>query len=186
MKKKISRGCAVLLACAMLAGLLMTTAFARASDYLAIYSVWATAKSDGVVRIHADVEAVRTSDEVGVSYITVQESDDGGKTWTTLKKYTKEDLNMYEENTDYYYGTFDFEDTVIGRDYRALVGVYAERNGGGDLRSVYTNEVTAKSDGWYTIWSGLAPLVTRRWSGRTVLVLSVLLLWQTGAGRRTG
>ncbi len=86
MKKKISRGCAVLLACAMLAGLLMTTAFARASDYLAIYSVWATAKSDGVVRIHADVEAVRTSDEVGVSYITVQESDDGGKTWTTLKK----------------------------------------------------------------------------------------------------
>ena len=100
--------------------------------------------SDGVVRIHADVEAVRTSDEVGVSYITVQESDDGGKTWTTLKKYTKEDLNMYEENTDYYYGTFDFEDTVIGRDYRALVGVYAERNGGGDLRSVYTNEVTAK------------------------------------------
>ena len=36
MKKKISRGCAVLLACAMLAGLLMTTAFARASDYLAI------------------------------------------------------------------------------------------------------------------------------------------------------
>ena len=35
-------------------------------------------------------------------------------------------------------------DTVIGRDYRALVGVYAERNGGGDLRSVYTNEVTAK------------------------------------------
>lgn len=53
-------------------------------------------------------------------------------------------MNMYEENTDYYYGTFDFEDTVIGRDYRALVGVYAERNGGGDLRSVYTNEVTAK------------------------------------------
>ena len=120
----------VLLACAMLAGLLMTTAFARASDYLMGYGVWATAKSDGVVRIHADVEAVRTSDEVGVSYITVQESDDGGKTWTTLKKYTKEDLNMYEENTDYYYGTFDFEDTVIGRDYRALVGVYAERNGG--------------------------------------------------------
>lgn len=176
----------MLLACTMLAGLLMTTAFARASDYLAIYSVWATEKSDGVVRIHADVDAVRTSDEVGVSYITVQESRDGGDTWTTLETFTKEDLNMYEENTDYYYGTFDFEDTVIGRDYRALVGVYAERNGGGDLRSVYTNEVTAKDDGWYTIWSGLAPLVTRRWSGRTVLVLSVLLLWQTGAGRRTG
>ena len=100
--------------------------------------------SDGVVRIHADVEAVRTSDEVGVSYITVQESDDGGKTWTTLKKYTKEELEMYEQDTPAYYGTFDFEDTVIGRDYRALVGVYAERNGGGDLRSVYTNEVTAK------------------------------------------
>lgn len=106
--------------------------------------MWATAKSDGVVRIHADVEAVRTSDEVGVSYITVQESDDGGKTWTTLKKYTKEELEMYEQDTPAYYGTFDFEDTVIGRDYRALVGVYAERNGGGDLRSVYTNEVTAK------------------------------------------
>ena len=69
MKKTISRGCAVLLACAMLAGLLTTTAFARASDYLGGYGVWATAKSDGVVRIHADVEAVRTSDEVGVSYI---------------------------------------------------------------------------------------------------------------------
>ena len=66
MKKTISRGCAVLLACAMLAGLLTTTAFARASDYLGGYGVWATAKSDGVVRIHADVEAVRTSDEVGV------------------------------------------------------------------------------------------------------------------------
>ncbi len=51
---------------------------------------------------------------------------------------------MYEQDTPAYYGTFDFEDTVIGRDYRALVGVYAERNGGGDLRSVYTNEVTAK------------------------------------------
>ena len=80
MKKTISRGCAVLLACAMLAGLLTTTAFARASDYLGGYGVWATAKSDGVVRIHADVEAVRTSDEVGVSYITVQESRDGGDT----------------------------------------------------------------------------------------------------------
>ena len=65
----------------------MTTAFARASDYLAIYSVWATAKSDGVVRIHADVDAVRTSDEVGVSYITVQESRDGGDTWTTLETF---------------------------------------------------------------------------------------------------
>jgi len=125
-------------------GLLMNVAFARASEYLMGYGVWATAKSDGVVRIHADVEAVRTSDEVGVSYITVQESDDGGKTWTTLKKYTKEELEMYEQDTPAYYGTFDFEDTVIGRDYRALVGVYAERNGGGDLRSVYTNEVTAK------------------------------------------
>ena len=144
MKKKISRGCAVLLACAMLAGLLMTTAFARASDYLAIYSVWATAKSDGVVRIHADVEAVRTSNEVGVTYITVQESADGGKTWTTLETFIKEDLNMYEEDSALYYGTFDFDDTVIGRDYRALVGVYAERNGDGDVRSVYTNEVTAK------------------------------------------
>mgnify|MGYP000031229290 CR=1 FL=1 len=58
--------------------------------------------------------------------------------------YTKEELEMYEQDTPAYYGTFDFEDTVIGRDYRALVGVYAERNGGGDLRSVYTNEVTAK------------------------------------------
>ena len=38
---------------------------------------------------------------------------------------------MYEQDTPAYYGTFDFEDTVIGRDYRALVGVYAERNGGG-------------------------------------------------------
>ena len=144
MKKKISRGCAVQLACAMLAGLLMTTAFARASDYLAIYSVWASAKSDGVIRIHADVEAVRTSDEVGVAYMTIQESKDGGKTWTTLETFTKEDLDMYEEDTPAYYGTFDFEDTVIGRDYRALVGVYAERNGGSDGRSVYTNEVTAK------------------------------------------
>lgn len=104
MKKKISRGCAVLLACTMLAGLLMTTAFARASDYLGAYGVWATAKSDGVVRIHADVEAVRTSDEVGVSYITVQESDDGGKTWTTLKKYTKEELDMYEKDSGLCYG----------------------------------------------------------------------------------
>ena len=142
MKKKISRGCAVLLACAMLAGLLMTTAFARASDYLGAYGVWATAKSDGVVRIHA--EAVRTSDEVGVTYITVQESADGGKTWTTLETFIKEDLNMYEEDSALYYGTFDFDDTVIGRDYRALVGVYAMRNGGSDGRSVYTNEVTAK------------------------------------------
>lgn len=108
MKKKISRGCAVLLACAMLAGLLMTTAFARASDYLAIYSVWASAKPDGVVRIHADVEATLTSDEVGVSYITVQESRDGGDTWTTLETFTKEDLNMYEEDSGLYYGTFDF------------------------------------------------------------------------------
>ena len=58
--------------------------------------------------------------------------------------YTKEELDMYEKDSGLYYGTFDFEDTVIGRDYRALVGVYAERNGGGDLRSVYTNEVTAK------------------------------------------
>lgn len=39
MKKTISRGCAVLLACAMLAGLLTTTAFARASDYLGGYGV---------------------------------------------------------------------------------------------------------------------------------------------------
>lgn len=64
--------------------------------------MWATAKSDGVVRIHADVEAVRTSNEVGVTYITVQESADGGKTWTTLETFIKEDLNMYEEDSALY------------------------------------------------------------------------------------
>ena len=91
----------------MLAGLLTTTAFARASDYLGGYGVWATAKSDGVVRIHADVEAVRTSDEVGVSYITVQESRDGGDTWTTLETFTKEDLGMYDEDTPVSYTHLD-------------------------------------------------------------------------------
>ena len=45
--------------------------------------------SDGVVRIHADVEAVRTSNEVGVTYITVQESADGerpGPLWRPSSK----------------------------------------------------------------------------------------------------
>lgn len=145
MKKKISRGCAVLLACAM-AG--------RAADD---HRLCPCQRLFGHIQCVGHREERRrgpnpTRDDAsgphlrrgGVSYITVQESKDGGDTWTTLETFTKEDLNMYEEDTSLYYGTFDFEDTVIGRDYRALVGVYAERNGGGDLRSVYTNEVTAK------------------------------------------
>lgn len=63
-----------------------------------------------------------------------------------------------------------------------------ERNGGGDLLpSAYTNEVTAKDDGTPYGLERTRPAGDAEVERTDRLVLfSVLLLWQTGAGRKDG
>lgn len=75
--------------------------------------MWATAKSDGVVRIHADVE-VRTSDEVGGQLYHRA----GVQGLGTLGLLWRPSLKRIWDVRRGYSGilwTFDFEDTVIGR-----------------------------------------------------------------------
>lgn len=114
----------------------------RASDYLNYYSAYALASSNGKVIIEFEVDGAGRMDLVGSNYIVVQEKS--GSKWLGVSTYWGSSLNeMLGENTVSHIGKITYVGTV-GREYRALVTVYAKDSTGDDSRTIITNSVTAK------------------------------------------
>lgn len=115
----------------------------RASDYLAYYSVYAIAESDGDIIIEFEVDGTGRMDSIGASQIIVQEKV--GTKWKGVETYYGSVGNdMLAENVYSHISSISYTGTP-GKEYRALATVYAEDKTGNDFRTVTTNSVTAKS-----------------------------------------
>ena len=95
------------------------------------------------VEITISVVANQRVSELGASYILLEESDDGGRTWSTAKEYEGESW-MTAENRSSYSRTLSYQGT-IGHQYRVTADVFAEDEDGGDSRTTPTSAaITAK------------------------------------------
>ena len=144
MKKFVRRisAAALVVACCISLSL---SAFAaeRASSYLSMYSAYTSAADDGKIEIVVSVIANRRVSELGASYILLEESDDGGRTWSTAEEFEGESW-MTVANRSTYSRTLSYPGT-IGHQYRVTADVFAEDENGGDSRTTPTSPaVTAK------------------------------------------
>ena len=108
-----------------------------------MYSAYTSAADDGKIEIHISVVANQRVSELGASYILLEESDDGGRTWNTAEEYEGESW-MTATNRSTYSRTLLYPG-IIGHQYRVTADVFAEDENGGDSRTTPTSPaVTAK------------------------------------------
>ena len=111
----------------------------RASDY---FSAFAVSMSEGEVIFEFEVDGVRRMDLVGVTRFVIQEKIDGK--WTSLPAIWGSTSNgLMTESSTAHISEYIHE-TDSGTECRAIVTVYAEKDGGSDSRTITTNSVTAK------------------------------------------
>lgn len=115
----------------------------RASFYLSKYSAYASAADDGKIEIVVSVVANRRVSELGASYILLEESDDGGRTWSIAEEFEDESWMTTTDRSTY--SAILTHQGIIGHQYRVTADVFAEDENGGDSRTTPTSTaVTAK------------------------------------------
>ena len=98
MKKSLRCICAAIFALAFCTGFVIhASAVERASSYLTRYSATLFAGDRGAVEITISVVANQRVSELGASYILLEESNDGGRTWSTAKEYEGEPLQLQQD-----------------------------------------------------------------------------------------
>lgn len=126
----------IMLVLVMLLGL-VNTAYAAdnqptpyASSYLEDYYVALSAKGNGKMLISMGVDGVGTQDKIGVSYIDIEEKENGKWSYyDTLYSMDHDDFFAYD--TWEYTGAVAFYGTP-GLSYRVTVHVYARKGTGSD------------------------------------------------------
>ena len=91
MKRTIGRLLALVVAvscCLGVAG--NASASTKASYYLTAYNISLAALDGGDIEIRVNVVANQTVNEVGADYILLEESSDGGRTWSVAAEYERE------------------------------------------------------------------------------------------------
>ncbi len=146
MRKKIGIRTLAVFMVLLLSGGMIGSAYAavgsiNASYYLDDYAATADTGTSGEVVISFDVNATRVMDSVGASYIVIQENNSG--VWKGVASYFGSTANgMLAADTDSHMGSIAYVGT-LGKQYRALVTVYAGNSTGSDSRTVTTDSVTA-------------------------------------------
>ena len=107
----------------------------RSSYYLDSYRAWLVAEDDGVIDVVVDVQAMDYMDDIGALMIIMYESADEGDTWTAVRGYAAS-LNpgMLQHDKLLYYDRAVSYQGIVGRDYLAVVTVYAGDSTGSDSR----------------------------------------------------
>lgn len=109
-------------------------AFARASDYIASFG-GSVCKSGSTVYVNFYVTGTRTMEDIGALSIMVYKEDG---TW--VKTFLHESTSgMIDHNTGFHAGTVSFTGNA-NTTYKAYVGIYAGKNGGGDNRYFWVYE----------------------------------------------
>ena len=95
----------------------------RLSFYLTTYMANVSAVGDGDVEVSFNVGGNQTAAEIGAKYILLEESSDGGRTWSIAKEYEDESWMSTTNRATYaagiiYHGTEGYR-------YRVTVTVFA-------------------------------------------------------------
>lgn len=109
-------------------------AFARASDYLASYG-GSVSKSGSTVYVNFSVMGTGTMEDIGALSIKVYKEDG---TWVKTFRHDTTS-GILGHNTGFKAGTVSFTGNA-NTTYKAYVGVYAGKNGGGDTRYFWVYE----------------------------------------------
>lgn len=144
-KKIINKTFTMIIVLSLFLGLIGSASAAtitpNASDYLSYYSAEATTDRNSKIIISFDVNATRFMNFVGASYIVVQENSNGS--WKGVASYFgSSTVGMLATDTYSHTGSISHKGTT-GKQYRALVTIYAGNESGEDSRTVMTNTVTA-------------------------------------------
>lgn len=143
--KKFMRhiGAAVLVLACCTSMLIGASALERASSYIAKYTANVTAASGGKIQVMFSIVANKRVSQLGASYILLEESDDGGKTWSVAEEYEGESW-MTSSNRSTYNSAIMYQG-IVGYQYRVTADIFAEDENGGDSRTTPTSPaVTAK------------------------------------------
>ena len=140
MKKKI----AVLAFAILLATNISGFASARASEYFGYTAVYATALDDGEVLIEYDIDPTHRMQECGASIIWIYEGENNSG-YEVVRIYRMEDYpDMIQYDSIIGDGEVTYPGTP-GKDYYALVGLYAKDQYGNETLYFETNVVTARN-----------------------------------------
>lgn len=140
MKKKI----AVLAFAILLATNISGFASARASEYFGYTAVYAFALDDGEILIEYDIDPTHTMLECGARVIWIYEGQNNSG-YEIVRTYRMEDYpDMIQHDTILGDGEVTYPGTP-GKDYYALVGVYAKDQYGSETIYFPTNVVTARN-----------------------------------------
>lgn len=114
----------------------------RASYYLDAYYIDFEAEGDESMCLSILVEGVGAQDKIGISYIDIEKKV--GNRWTYVDTlYAADNPYFYELNSDAYMDDVYIEG-IAGVEYRTLVCVYAEKNGGSDSRIITSNSCVCR------------------------------------------
>lgn len=110
----------------------------RASDYLDSYQTYIYPAGGGEIQVWFDVTADDYMDELGALCVYLYESTDGVN-WSWVKTFSHEYYsNMLLEDDIFHMDHVTYQG-VAGRYYKAYVGIWAGRNGAGDIRYLWTS-----------------------------------------------
>jgi len=143
----ILRVCALMMACFLLLpgtahGAVIEPAQPYASDYIELCNAYISAMGDGILQIWFDVVGDTNMDEIGALHIILYESTDQS-IWTRAKTFTPTNYPTMLGENDFSHLSYVSYNGVAGRYYKALIRIWASKDGGGDSRYVWTAPVTA-------------------------------------------
>ena len=123
---------------------LTSFASARASEYFSYTAVYATALDDGEVLIEYDIDPTHRMLECGARVIWVYEGENNSG-YEVVRIYRMEDYpDMIQHDTILGDGEVTYPGTP-GKNYYALVGLYAKDQYGNETIYFETNVVTARN-----------------------------------------
>ena len=109
-----------------------------ASYYISSYNSYVCAMGGGRVEVWFSITGVNIMDELGALSIRLYESTDQVN-WTWVDTFLHEDYSNMLLEDDFFHSTGLSYQGVAGRYYKAYVGLWAGRNGGGDTRYMWTS-----------------------------------------------
>lgn len=123
---------------------LAITASARASLYFSRYSANIYIESKNSLSVCFDALGTSEMDQIGAKTIVLQEQT-ATSNWTTIKTYYVSDYpSMMGNKTTYYSGDVPYANCIPNASYRAVVTLWAGKDGGGDTRTCITEVEVAK------------------------------------------
>ena len=113
------------------------TVMPMASDYLMSYTAYICAMGDGELEIWFEVTGTGYQEYLGVVSILLYESTDNVN-WYWVESFFNEDYDSMLSTNDWQHVDYVEYQGVVGRYYKAYVGIWGGPDPGGDSRYIWT------------------------------------------------